>query len=328
VSFKSPELLVFLAAIPFAAAGYVWLEQRRTRKAAQWSSLALLPNMVVGAPGGRRYIPVALFGLALTLLLVGFARPEAKFREAKDGATVILMIDVSGSMSSNDVKPTRLGAADSALTDFVKKMPSNYRAAVLVFDNHVAVRVAPTYDRNALIANLPTKTQPEATALGDAISTAVKIAQKAVGPSRPGSPHPPASILLVSDGGANDGKLKPEDAAKLALKAAIPISTVSLGTPAGKISQNLSPGKGQKSVPVVTQVPVEPKTLEAVAKASGGRYYAARSSAQLGSVYKDMRSRLVYTKQFREITVGLAAAAVVLMLAGALLSALWFRRLV
>ena len=79
--------------------------------------------MVIGAPGFRRYIPVIFFGVALILLLVGFARPQAKFRSAKDGATVVLMIDVSGSIGANDVKPTRLLAADAAVTKFVEQAP-------------------------------------------------------------------------------------------------------------------------------------------------------------------------------------------------------------
>jgi Ca-activated chloride channel homolog len=328
LSFKSPELLLFLLLLPAVGALYVWLERRRAAKAAEWSTPALLPNMVVGEPGRRRYVPAALFGVALLLLLVGFARHEAKFKQAKDGATVILMVDVSGSMAANDVRPSRLLAADAALTGFIKRLPSNYRAAVVTFSNHIAVKVPPTYDHNALIRGLPTKPLIEGTAIGGSLSTAVTIAKKAVGPSRPGAPHPPASILLVSDGISNaDQKTKPEDAAKEAFRARIPISTISLGTPSGVVHQNVPVATG-KTVPVQQQVPVDPKTLEAVAKASGGKFYAAASAKQLDQVYQDLHSRLIYGKQFREITAGLIAVALGLILAGAVLSAVWFRRLV
>src|SRR5215475_10502950 len=181
-AFKSPWLLLFLLLVPIAIGLYVWLDRRRADRAARWASPALMPNMVEGTPGSRRYIPAILFAIALTLLLVGFARPEAKLTQAKDGATVVLMVDVSGSMAADDVKPTRLLAADSAIADFVKKVPSRYRISLITFSNHVAVRVPPTYERDSIVNALPKKTQLEGTALGEALAQAVNIAKKAVGP--------------------------------------------------------------------------------------------------------------------------------------------------
>ena len=327
-SFKSPYLLLSLLLVPLAIFAYVLLERKRAARSATWSSPALLPNMVQGAPGSRRYLPAILFAIALTLLLVGFARPQAKFKEAKDGATVVLMIDTSGSMGANDVRPTRLLAADAAVTEFVTKLPSRYRASLITFSNGIAVKVPPTYDRQAVIKGLPTKPVLEGTALGDAISQAVKVARKAVGPSKPGSPHPPASILLISDGGNNTGRVTPGAAALQAKKAGVPVSTIALGTPAGQVHQNVPLGKGKQTFPLVQQVPVETKTLKQVATASGGRFYAVSTPAGLTSVYTELGKRLVYSKQFREITIGLTLAAFVLILAGAGLSAWWFRRLV
>jgi Ca-activated chloride channel family protein len=327
-SFKSPWLLLFLLVIPAAVVGYIWLERRRADKAAKWATPALLPNMVKGSPGARRYIPVAIFAVAFVLLLLGFARPQAKFSEAKDGATVVLMIDTSGSMGANDVKPTRLRAADTAVTSFVNKLPSKYRAALITFSSGIAVKVPPTHDRQTLIKGLPAKAELDGTALGDAIDQAVRVAKKAVGPSKPGQPHAPASILLVSDGGSNAGRVKPAQAAAAAKKAGIPISTVSIGTAAGTVHQNVPLGPGKKTFPLVQQVPVDPKVLHQVASLSGGRFYAATTAKGVDNVYKDLGSRLVYTKQYREITAGVTLAAFVLIIAAAALSAWWFRRLV
>jgi Ca-activated chloride channel family protein len=327
LAFKSPLYLLCLLVVPVAIGGYLLLEQRRARKAAGWATPALLPNMVSGNPGRLRYVPAAIFGAALFLLLVGFARPESKFREAKDGATVVLMIDDSGSMGANDVKPTRLLAADAALTTFIDKVPSRYRIALITFSTSIAAKVPPTYDRDTVIRALPKKAEQQGTALGLALKEAVTVAKKAVGPSKPGAPHPPATILLVSDGGSNSGSVTPEAAAKLAQKAAIPVSTVALGTAAGIVHQVVRISKTQ-TAPYQRQVPVQPSTLKTVAKASGGTFYKAVSGDQLNKVYKDMNSRLVYGKQFREITVGLTGAALILILAGAALSAYWFRRLI
>jgi Ca-activated chloride channel family protein len=261
------------------------------------------------------------------LLLAGFARPEAKFRQAKEGATIVIMIDNSGSMAANDVKPSRLLAADAAVTQFLKKLPSRYRVALLTFSSSIAAKVPPTYDRNAIIKALPRTAELQGTAMGVALKQAVIVAQKAVGPSKPGHPHPPATILMISDGGSNSGDVTPAAAAALAKKAKIPVSTVALGTSNGIVHQTVPIGHGQ-TVPYQQQVPVQPATLRSVAAVSGGKFYAARSGTELTRVYKDLGSRLVYTKQYREITVAVTAAALVLILAGAALSAWWFRRLV
>jgi Ca-activated chloride channel homolog len=328
VSFKSPLLLLLLLLLPVAIGVYLWIDGERAKKASRWSSPHLLPNMTSGSSGGLRYVPVAIFGVALVLLLVGFARPQAKFTEAKEGATVVLMVDTSGSMGANDVKPTRLLAADAALTQFMNKLPSKYRVALITFSSGIAVRVPPTYDRESVIKALPVKAQLDGTAMGDALAEAVVVAKKAVGPSKPGAPHPPATILLISDGGSNAGKTTPVQAATLAKKAAIPVSTVSLGTASGVVHQNVPLGKGTKTFPYVSQVPVDPTTLKQIAKTSGGTFFAAHSPSQLESVYKALGSRLVYSKQYREITVGVTLAAFVLILVAAGLSAFWFRRLV
>jgi Ca-activated chloride channel family protein len=261
VAFRSPVLLLVLLAVPVGVALYLWVDRSRARRAASWSSPALLPNMLVGRPGRKRYVPVALFGLALLLLLLGFARPEAKFRRAQNGATVVLLVDTSGSMAANDVRPSRLLAADAAITQFVQRLPSGYRASLLTFSTGIAVAVPPTDDHAALIHGLPKQTQLDGTAIGDALEEALLVAKKAVGPSKPGAPHPPATILLVSDGGQNAGAITPTAAATQARKAAIPVSTVAVGTATGAVHQQVPLGRGGRTFPLVQQVPVEPAVL-------------------------------------------------------------------
>ena len=210
------------------------LEQSRARRAASWATPALLQNMVVGAPGRRRYLPAAIFAIAFTLLLVGFARPEAKFTEARDGATVVLLIDDSGSMGANDLKPTRLAAADAAVAAFVKAMPSRYRAAVITFSSGIAVKVPPTYDRAALVRGLPRKAELQGTAMGTALQQAVVVAQRAVGTSKRGAPAPAGERSCCSPTAPPTRAARRRSAAaELALKAAIPVSTVALGTAGG-----------------------------------------------------------------------------------------------
>jgi Ca-activated chloride channel family protein len=323
VSFGHPILLICLIVVPAAVFGWLWLERRRTTRAASWSSPALLPNMVKDDPGRRRFVPLALFLLGLTLLLVGFARPQANLSSPREGATVVLAVDVSGSMAAKDVKPSRLDAADAALKQFLHDLPSKYRAALVTFSNRPTVKVPPTYDRDLLVNALPKKTEVEGTALGDGAATAVLVASKAVGKSKPGAPHPPAAVLLLSDGAQNDGRLKPQDAAAQARKLDVPISTVSLGTADGVVEQKIPGGYTERSA-----VPPAPTQLRALAQGSGGRFFKASSAAQLKQVYKDLGSRLAREKKKREITAWTTLAALGFITLGVVLSGVWFRRLV
>jgi Ca-activated chloride channel family protein len=323
VSFAHPALLAALVAVPAAVAAWVWLERRRAGRAATWSSPSLLPNMVSGAPGRRRFVPLALCLVGLTLLLVGFARPQAKLSVPREGATVVLAIDVSGSMAAKDVKPTRLGAADAAIARFLHDVPSKYRIALVTFSNRPTVRVPPTYDRKLIESALPKKAEVEGTALGDGAATAVLVASKAVGKSRPGAPHPPAAVLLLSDGSQNAGRLLPAEAATQARKLDVPISTVSLGTPDGVVEQKIQGGFTERSA-----VPPSPTQLHALAQQSGGRFFKVTTAAGLNQVYKDLGSRLARETKKREISSWTTMGAIGFIVVGSLLSGVWFRRVV
>jgi Ca-activated chloride channel homolog len=323
LSFGSPYLLLFLLLVPLAIWGYRWLDRRRAKRAAAWASPALLPNMLKADPGKRRYLPLALFLLGITLLLVGFARPQARLSEPREDATVVLALDVSGSMAATDVHPTRLLAADASIETFLKNLPSKYRAALVTFGDDTAVPVPPTVDRDQLIAALPRTAKPVGTAMGDGIAAATLVATRAIGKPKKGVERPPATILLLSDGTQNAGHLPYQTAAKQAAKAGIPISTVLVGTPKGMVCQKLGQGACQQK-----QVPVTPVALTAIAKATGGDFYQAASADQLNNVYKQLGSRLAHEKKTREVTEFAVGGALLLILAGAVVSGLWFRRLV
>lgn len=324
MSFQHPILLVVLVVVPAAIWAWSRLERQRAKRAASWSSPELLPNMVSGNPGRRRFVPLALFLVGLTLLLVGFARPEANVTVPREGATVVLAMDVSGSMAAKDVKPTRLAAADAAITQFLHDLPSKYRVSLVTFSQRPTVKVPPTYDRKLIVQALPTKTELEASAVADGAATAVLVASKAVGKSKPGAPHPPAAVLLVSDGAQNYGRLKAADAIAQARKLDVPISTISLGTADGIVYQKLPGSKYTEQ----HAVPAAPAQLQAFAQSTGGRFFKAGSASALQQVYKDLGSRLARESKKREITQWWTMGAVGFIAVGALLSGVWFRRLV
>jgi Ca-activated chloride channel homolog len=325
MSFGHPVLLVALLGVPLAVVGWLWLERRRAEQASAWSTPALLPNMVRNGPGRRRYVPLVLFLVGLTLLLAGFARPQATVSVPREGATVVLTLDVSGSMAANDVVPSRLAAADAAITQFLHDLPSRYRTAFVTFSNRPTVRVPPTYERQLIVNALPTKAELEGTALGDGVATAAAVGAKAVGKSKPGVPHPPAAVLLLSDGFQNTGKLKPLEGAAQAHNLGVPVYTVALGTSKGSVVQKL-PGPG--NLTKTSAVPVAGAQLSQIAKATGGRFFTAHSADELKQVYKDLGSRLATERKRREITAWTTMGALGFVLAGALLSGVWFRRLV
>jgi Ca-activated chloride channel family protein len=325
VSFGSPLLLLGLLAVPAAVAAYVLLERRRRRRAAVWAAPDLMPNMLAGRPGHRRHVPAALLLVALSLMLVGVARPEATFTDIREGATVVLAIDVSGSMAATDVRPTRIGAARAAVLSFLAELPSKYRVALVTFAATSAVRVPPTHDRDRVRAALPLKTRISGTAVGDAVGRSVGVAVRAVGRTKPGVTRAPATVLLISDGAQTAGQLQPDEAAERARRAGIPVSTVVVGTPRGVVEQELAgvPGASQ-----VLAVPTDPTTLRTVARGTGGSFFQATTAKELRRVYEELGSRSARQREWREITAGVAGLALAFLVAAGVLSAIWFRRAV
>src|SRR5581483_3927906 len=241
VSFSSPVLLAFLVVVPLAVAGVVFLERRRRARASSWAPTSLQPNMVSAPTPLRRHLPTALVLVGLALLLVGFARPKASFHVRSQEATLVFVLDVSGSMAADDARPSRLAAAEAVIGRFLDSAPSGYRVALVTFSDHVAVAAAPTHDL-AFVRSAVARahTAEQGTALADAVARAVQLAASVRGTSS--SVRPPAGIVVLSDGGQTAGRLTPQQAALRARRARVPVSTVLLGTPDGVVQQQLRGG--------------------------------------------------------------------------------------
>jgi Ca-activated chloride channel family protein len=139
MSFEAPVLLLCLLVVPAAAAAYIWFDRRHDARAAAWAAPALLPNMIERPPPWRRHLPTALLLAGVALLLVGFARPSARFNTKLEQATLVVVLDVSGSMAANDAQPSRLAAARAAAERFVDALPKGYEMAVVTFSDHASV---------------------------------------------------------------------------------------------------------------------------------------------------------------------------------------------
>jgi len=322
VSFSAPLLLFCLLAVPVVVAAYLWLDVRRDDRAATWASPALLPNMVSRPSAWRRHLPAGLLLVGVALLLVGFARPKATINVKKQEATVVIVLDISGSMASDDAPPTRLAAARAAAKRYVDKLPKGYRMSVITFSDHTTLASPPTSDLVRVRAVLDrARTGPQGTALADAVSRAVAVA-KAVPGTKKGT-RPPAVIVVFSDGGQTAGRVTPQQAAQQAKAAGIPVTAVSVGTPDGIVQQPVKGGFMER-----IQVPVKLAVLQTIARSSNGLFVAGAQAVDPTRTYSELGSRIGHQRKLVEITSAAAAGGLVFMLAGALLSGIWFRRIV
>jgi Ca-activated chloride channel family protein len=343
MSFQQPLYLLALLAIPAAVGLYVLMERRRMRYAISFTNVDLLAR-VAGGGAWRRHIPPALFLLALAALCLGFARPTHETLVAQDRATVILVLDVSRSMEASDVKPTRLRAAQAAIRQFLDRVPKRLRVGLIAFAGDPQVATPPTVDHGTVREALNTiQWFPRygGTAIGDALAAAVELGKQVA--TRSGgdlaavtttSTHGLVSILMLSDGAQTRGELEPLDGAQRAKAAGIPVYTIALGTPNGRLRFDRAfggtppPGGGfggsgfGRSVPV----PPDPQTLRAIADTTGGKFFAARTSDALHSAYAKLGSSLGRKPGRTEITYLFLAIAAGLLIVAGLLSTVWSPR--
>jgi Ca-activated chloride channel family protein len=330
MSFGHPLLLLTLLALPAAAALYLYFERRPMRYAMTFTNLDVLAS-VVGRRSLRRYVPPVIFMLALASLCFALARPHRNTLVASEQATVILVVDVSGSMHATDVKPTRLGAAQAAVRTFLKHVPKGVKVGLIAFAREPQVAAPPTSDHDLVLDSLNSLSFFSGfggTAIGDALAAAVELAGPP--PVPPGAQtiayyaaaatKSPVTILFLSDGHQTRGRLEPLEGAQRARTAGIPVYTVALGTPNGVLDRGSFGGGGfggggggafGGQIPV----PPDPETLSDIARMTGGEFFEARSSRALSAAYSNLGSRLGREPGRIEVTyqfLGLGAALLVL----------------
>ena len=317
MSFTWPLVLIALAVVPILVALYIDRDRRRVASQAEFGNPDLLPNMVDREPGRLRYLAPLIMLVALVFLIVGVARPHATVNVPREEATVVLAMDVSRSMKATDVEPTRLDAARTAAKTFLDEVPEKFRVGVVSFATRAVVGVAPTEDRELVVTALDTLAPGEGTAIGDAVALSLRVGQ----PTEEGAVIPPRAIVLLSDGARDGGQIEPAEAATQAKEQGVPVYSVLVGTPDGVVEEELTGGYRR-----IIRVPTNPETLEEVAVASGGAFFAASDAEGLSQVYEDLGSRLGTREQDREMTDVFAAIAGVLLLVAATISAVLFRR--
>ena len=345
MTFSNPLALLLLLLIPLALGGYLLMQKRRSRYAVRFTNLDLLANVVDQSPNWRRHVPPVLSLAALALLLLGLARPEITTQTPKEEATVVLVTDVSGSMNATDVEPTRLAAAQKSAESLLARLPAKVQVSLISFSSAVQVLVAPTTDRQAVVAALARLRPRGGTAMGDAITTALDVVRPPAAnppvvsgggtapratptptPKTPGttgaaSDVPPAFIILLSDGAQTLGTVQPLDAADDAKSRGVPVFTIALGTQAGVALVEDNQGR-QRTV----RVPPDIETLKEIADITGGKFYSAPTATELDTIFGDLSSKIGYTDEQTEITWLFAGLGALFVAVSGGLSLLWFNR--
>ena len=347
MSFIWPEMLWLLLLLPLLVAAYFAVLRRKKKFALRFASLDLVKEAMGPRLGLRRHIPPAIFLAALAVLLLATARPQATVTLPSQHETVILAMDVSGSMRASDVEPNRLVASQNAAKTFIAEQPENVRIGIVAFAGTATVAQAPTRNKDDLVAAIDRFQLQRATAIGSAILVSlatlfpkdgIDVATFAYGaeaaksekkgaagaggqkpsarPVAPGS-YSSAVIILLTDGQRTTGPDSVQ-AARLAAEKGVRVYTVGVGTPEGKIV-----GFEGWSM----HVRLDEETLQTIADVTRGEYFYAGNAVDLKKVYQTLNSRLVMETKKTEVSALFAALAAVLAVVSALLSLLWFNRI-
>ena len=319
MSFATPLLLIGLLLLPALVLAYRRLQRRPTKYALRYTNLEVLAGVVDTTWSWRRHAGIALFLLALAALLVGFARPSVNRLADREEATIVLVIDVSGSMQAEDVEPTRLEAAQEVVREFLKGLPERFQVGVVAFSETAEVAAPATDERQLAIDAIDYLYPQRGTAIGDGIARGVEVARAAEA-GRAGTERP-AAILLLSDGSQTEGVLLPLEGAARAKSFKIPVYTIALGTPEGVVEFNRF--GGTRIIPV----PPDPATMRQIATQTGGRFYEAASVGDLREAYEKMGSLVSKVERKQEVTYAFVAGGLVLLFAAAAIGVVTFPRL-
>ncbi|HEV2125395.1 MAG TPA: VWA domain-containing protein, partial [Chloroflexota bacterium] len=272
----------------------------------------------------RRHVPPILAALAVAVMAVALARPALRTPLPRERATIILVMDVSGSMAASDMFPSRLDAAKRASKSFVDALPPAFRIGVVAFSSGATLVQGVTEDYGKVHAAIDSLDIGGGTAIGDGIQVALAsippdlppsgLSPPAASPAAPpgqGMPAPPPAIILLLTDGENTEGLPPLDAAQQALAANIPVFTVGMGGRGGLFSR----GRG-----------IDEELLKEVAALTGGQYYYAPNQGALNRVYSDLGVALGWDWERHEIGGYVASASLVLGVLGLGLAYLWLHR--
>jgi Ca-activated chloride channel family protein len=344
MSFLWPMMLWSLLLLPLLVLLYLWLLGRRKKVVLPYSHLALVREAAGKAVGWRRHLPPALLLLAIGAMLVATARPTAMVALPMAEQTIILAMDVSGSMRATDVEPNRLVAMQEAGKAFLDQLPRNVRVGVVSFAGSAAVVQPPTFSREDVRAAIDRFQLQRATAIGSGLLLSLATlfpdagidvsqitGQRPMPPPLGAAPPPPpraftpvepgsyafGAIILLTDGQRTAGP-DPIETAMMAAERGVRVYTVGIGTREG----DTIAFEGW-----TMRVRLDEDTLKEIAQITRAEYFYAGTAADLRKVYEGLSTRVVMERRETEISGLFAALGALLTLLAAGLSLVWFNRL-
>jgi len=346
MTFIWPTALLLLVVVAGLAVLYVLAQRRRNRYALRYANLSLVREAIGKGPGWRRHVPPALFILALAFMALAVGRPQAVVAVPSQEGTVILAIDVSGSMLAEDMKPNRMEAAKAAARAFVEKQSESVKIGVVSFSGDASIVQSPTTDKTLVIAAINRLRPQRATAIGRAILVSLDAIAESQGseedlpssilqqgqPGQPGATprpsatplpaylvgqHSSASIVLMSDG-QNNQFPPPLDVVDQAVSRGVRVYTIGLGSAAGAIVRL----QGR-----AVRTSLDETTLKKIADVTDAQYFNANTEADLRTVYENLTTQLVVRNEKTELTAYATLAAAILAVFAGAFSLLWFNRL-
>lgn len=349
------EMLWLLLLVPALIGLYALVLRRRKRTAIRYASLAMVKQALGRAPAWRRHLPPALLLAAVAVLIVAVARPAAVVTLASSRATIILAMDVSGSMRAGDVSPSRIAAAQTAARQFIGDQPADVQVGIVAFAAAAYLVQVPTIDREALYQAIDRFQTRRGTAVGSGVLTSLATIfpdedfETGLNDPRPGAPagdnrsrrtagrsldeqpgaeekpaHVPvepgsyrnAVVILLSDGATTTGP-DPVEAGHTAADYGVRVFTVGFGSPTGDVVEY--EGRSMRTQPDI-------ETLKTIARTTDAQFFEAQSSDDLTHVYKSLSARLVAEKKLTEISFVFAGVGALLAVLAGVLSLLWFGR--
>ncbi len=313
LTFLAPERFALLIVPLLFAALYLVRQRRRRAYVLRYTDLDLIDTVAPRRPGLRRHLVAVVYLTATALLVIAAARP-ALATEVPNEPTVVLAFDTSLSMEATDVVPSRIAAARDAAHRFIEVVPTGVRVGLVAFDRSARVVIPPTTSKTVLDRAIDRLSLGQGTAIGEAIFTSLDLL--ASDAPTDAEDVGQGSIVLMSDGDTTTGR--PDgSAAREAERRGVKVSTVAFGTDHGSVVV------GFRSVPV----PVDRQALRDIAETTGGQAFEADSAEKIVSVFEDIGEGVGTRTEPREITDGLALAALLAAAVAAAGSLAWFARI-
>jgi Ca-activated chloride channel family protein len=310
LTLQAPDRLWLLLLPALLAAGYLLAQGRRVKYVARFTNLELIDTVLPRGPGWRRHVPPVAMLFATAVMAFGLAHPSRLHRVARREGVVVLAVDVSPSMMATDVAPNREVAAQAAVAEALSTIPASIQVGLVSFAGTASVEVPPSLDRDAVrraISHLRFRSYTSYTAAIISSLAAVAGAQASA-----------AGIVMVSDGcPCSDPVSVRDQAIGQAAKDHVPVSVAIVGSPHGAV--DLAEGH--------TPVPVDAPTLEHIAQATGGRVFHGATASKLAAIYRSIGTSVGVDRRPQDFIGWFLAVGLLLVVAGAALSLVWFSRI-